>query len=153
MLFSCKHVLGVWLVNYSSWEIYFLLRSYFSIYYRLLYIPLALVAVALGLLVDIPTITVIAACKFPYMLLKGWRRLFHDCIGREGPFLETICVPFAGLAILLWPMAVVGAFIGSMLASILLGAYSGIVVYQVKFPFLFQGPQNCLLRFIHFLNC
>ncbi|XP_016449895.1 putative membrane protein At3g27390 isoform X2 [Nicotiana tabacum] len=122
-----------------------LYHSYFSImddlrlqgppsgkYYeiRLLYIPLALVAVALGLLVDIPTITVIAACKFPYMLLKGWRRLFHDCIGREGPFLETICVPFAGLAILLWPMAVVGAFIGSMLASILLGAYSGIVVYQ-----------------------
>ncbi|XP_009590834.1 uncharacterized membrane protein At3g27390-like isoform X1 [Nicotiana tomentosiformis] len=122
-----------------------LYHSYFSImddlrlqgppggkYYeiRLLYIPLALVAVALGLLVDIPTITVIAACKFPYMLLKGWRRLFHDCIGREGPFLETICVPFAGLAILLWPMAVVGAFIGSMLASILLGAYSGVVVYQ-----------------------
>ncbi|PHT57372.1 hypothetical protein CQW23_05858 [Capsicum baccatum] len=122
-----------------------LYHSYFSImddlrlqgppggkYYeiRLFYIPLALIAVALGLLVDIPTIIVIAACKFPYMLFKGWRRLFHDCIGREGPFLETICVPFAGLAILLWPLAVVGAFIGSMLASILLGAYAGVVVYQ-----------------------
>ncbi|CAN4082353.1 unnamed protein product [Withania somnifera] len=122
-----------------------LYHSYFSImddlrlqgppggkYYeiRLLYIPLALIVAALGLLVDIPTIILIAACKFPYMLFKGWRRLFHDCIGREGPFLETICVPFAGLAILLWPMAVVGAFIGSMLASILLGAYAGVVVYQ-----------------------
>lgn len=129
-----------------------MLRSYFAICCRLFYIPLALIAVALGLLVDIPTIIVIAACKFPYMLFKGWRRLFHDCIGREGPFLETICVPFAGLAILLWPLAVVGAFIGSMLASILLGAYAGVVVYQVKFLFfsnsLLQGPQNCLVFYI-----
>ncbi|XP_055805299.1 uncharacterized membrane protein At3g27390 [Solanum dulcamara] len=122
-----------------------LYHSYFSImddlrlqgppdgkYYeiRVLYIPLALIAVELGLVVDIPMITLIAVCKFPYMLFKGWRRLFHDCIGREGPFLESICVPFAGLAILLWPMAVVGAFIGSMLASIPLGAYAGVVVYQ-----------------------
>lgn len=122
-----------------------LYHSYFSImddlrlqgipggkYYeiRALYIPLALIAVELGLVVDITMITLIAVCKFPYMLFKGWRRLFHDCIGREGPFLETICVPFAGLAILLWPLAVVGAFIGSMLASIPLGAYAGVVVYQ-----------------------
>lgn len=123
----------------------------------MLYIPLALIAVELGLVVDIPMITLIAACKFPYMLFKGWRRLFHDCIGREGPFLESICVPFAGLAILLWPMAVVGAFIGSMLASIPLGAYAGVVVYQVLFLFfsnsLLQRPQNCLLFFIHFRNC
>ena len=68
------------------------------------------------------------------MLFKGWHRLFHDCIGREGPFLETICVPFAGLAILLWPLAVVGAVLGSMVSSIFLGAYAAVIVYQVKFP-------------------
>lgn len=66
------------------------------------------------------------------MLVKGWHRLFHDLIGREGPFLETICVPFAGLAILLWPLAVVGAVIASMVASIFLGSYAGVVVYEVK---------------------
>ncbi|KAG5624472.1 hypothetical protein H5410_009690 [Solanum commersonii] len=122
-----------------------LYHSYFSImddfrlqgpsdgkYYeiRVLYIPLALIAVELGLVVDLPMIMLIAACKFPYMLFKGWRRLFQDCIGREGPFLETICVPFAGLAILLWPMAVIAAFFGSILASVPLGAYAGVVVYQ-----------------------
>lgn len=66
------------------------------------------------------------------MLFKGWHRLLHDLIGREGPFLETICVPFAGLAILLWPLAVVGAVLGSMVSSIFLGAYAAMVVYQVK---------------------
>ncbi|KAA8548176.1 hypothetical protein F0562_004563 [Nyssa sinensis] len=50
--------------------------------------------------------------------------------GREGPFLETICVPFAGLAILLWPLAVVGAVLGSMVSSIGLGAYAAVVAYQ-----------------------
>lgn len=70
------------------------------------------------------------------MLFKGWHRLFHDCIGREGPFLETICVPFAGLAILLWPLAVVGAVLGSMVSSIFLGAYAAVIVYQVRFPLL-----------------
>lgn len=122
-----------------------LYHSYFSImddlrlqgpsdgkYYeiRVLYIPLALIAVVLGLMVDMPMIMLIAACKFPYMIFKGWRRLFQDCIGREGPFLETICVPFAGLAILLWPMAAIAAFFGSILASVPLGAYAGVVVYQ-----------------------
>lgn len=82
-----------------------------------------------------PMIMLIAACKFPYMLVKGWRRLFQDCIGREGPFLESICVPFAGLAILLWPLAVIAAFFGSILASVPLGAYAGVVVYQVLFLF------------------
>lgn len=69
------------------------------------------------------------------MLFKGWHRLFHDCIGREGPFLETICVPFAGLAILLWPLAVVGAVLGSMVSSIFLGAYAAVIVYQVEDPY------------------
>ncbi|EOY02619.1 hypothetical protein QUC31_018077 [Theobroma cacao] len=97
---------------------------------RFLYLPLALIAAVLGFMVDLPVISLIALWKSPYMLFKGWNRLFHDLIGREGPFLETICVPFAGLAILLWPLAVVGAVLGSMVSSIFLGAYAGVVVYQ-----------------------
>lgn len=65
------------------------------------------------------------------MLFKGWHRLFHDLIGREGPFLETLCVPFAGLAILLWPAIVVGSILVSIVSSVFLGAYAGIVAYQV----------------------
>lgn len=87
-------------------------------------------------MVDFLIISIIALFKSPYMLFKGWHRLFHDCIGREGPFLETICVPFAGLAILLWPLAVVGAVLGSMVSSIFLGGYAIVVVYQVISPFL-----------------
>ncbi|XVF13979.1 hypothetical protein REPUB_Repub09cG0016800 [Reevesia pubescens] len=97
---------------------------------RFLYLPPALIAAALGFMVDFPVISLIALCKSPCMLFKGWHRLFHDLIGREGPFLETICVPFAGLAILLWPLAVVGAVLGSMVSSIFLGAYAAVVVYQ-----------------------
>lgn len=85
----------------------------------------------LGVMVDMPTITLIAIFKSPYMLFKGWKRLFHDLIGREGPFLETACVPFAGLAILLWPMAVTGAIIASILSSFFLGAYAAVITYQV----------------------
>ncbi|KAL6135854.1 hypothetical protein ACLB2K_068079 [Fragaria x ananassa] len=97
---------------------------------RLLYLPGAVLAGVIGFMVDMPLISFIAMCKSPYMLFKGWHRLFHDLIGREGPFLETICVPFAGLAILVWPLAVVGAVLGSMVASIFYGAYAGVVVYQ-----------------------
>lgn len=85
----------------------------------------------LGVMIDMPTITLIAIFKSPYMLFKGWKRLFHDLIGREGPFLETACVPFAGLAILLWPMAVAGAVIASILSSFFLGAYAAVITYQV----------------------
>ena len=88
---------------------------------------------ALGLLIDVPVISLLALFKSPYMLFKGWKRLLDDMIGREGPFLETICVPFAGLAILLWPLAVVGAVLGSMVSSVVLGAYAGVVAYQVHF--------------------
>ncbi|XP_076910748.1 putative membrane protein At3g27390 [Bidens hawaiensis] len=97
---------------------------------RVVYLPMAIMLGVLGLIVDFPLITIIAALKSPYMLLKGWRRLFQDCIGREGPFLETICVPFAGLAILLWPLAVAGALLASMLSGIALGLYAAIIVYQ-----------------------
>nr|DAD30703.1 TPA_asm: hypothetical protein HUJ06_009554 [Nelumbo nucifera] len=97
---------------------------------RLLLLPGALLAGIFGFMVDLPVVTLIALYKSPYMLFKGWHRLFHDLIGREGPFLETICVPFAGLAILLWPLAVIGAVLGSMVSSIFLGAYAAVIVYQ-----------------------
>ncbi|XVF57896.1 hypothetical protein PTKIN_Ptkin07bG0019500 [Pterospermum kingtungense] len=97
---------------------------------RFLYLPPALIAALLGFMVDFPVISLVALFKSPFMLFKGWQRLFHDLIGREGPFLETICVPFAGLAILLWPLAVVGAVLGSMASSIFLGAFAGVIVYQ-----------------------
>ncbi|KAI4375354.1 hypothetical protein MLD38_013237 [Melastoma candidum] len=97
---------------------------------RLLYLPVAVVVGAIGFMVDMPLITIIALCKSPIMLFKGWHRLFHDLIGREGPFLETICVPFAGLAIIIWPLAVAGAVLGSIVSSIFLGGYAGVVVYQ-----------------------
>ena len=107
---------------------------------RLLYLPGAIIVGALGFMIDLPVISVIALFKSIYMLFKGWHRLFHDLIGREGPFLETICVPFAGLAILLWPLAVLGAVMASFLASIFIGAFAGVVVYQVILilPFLIR---------------
>ncbi|GKV43094.1 hypothetical protein SLEP1_g50431 [Rubroshorea leprosula] len=76
-------------------------------------------------------VVAIALWKSPYMLFKGWKRLLEDLIGREGPLLETVCVPFAGLAILLWPLAVIGAVISAIIASFFLGFYGGIVVLQV----------------------
>lgn len=85
----------------------------------------------LGVIVDMPMISILAGFKGIYMLFKGWRRLFQDLIGREGPFLETICVPFAGLAILLWPLAVYAAIMASIICSIFIGAFAGVVVYQV----------------------
>ncbi|KAK7266851.1 hypothetical protein RIF29_19509 [Crotalaria pallida] len=102
--------------------------NYYEI--RLLYLPGAVIAAVFGIIVDMPVVSFVAICKGPYMLFKGWNRLFHDLIGREGPFLETICVPLAGLAILLWPLAVVGAVLASVLASVFLGAFAGVVAYQ-----------------------
>lgn len=99
---------------------------------RLLYLPGAVIVGVLGFMIDMPMISLIALYKSPYMLFRGWHRLFQDLIGREGPFLETICVPFAGLAIILWPLAVAGAVLGSIVSGIFLGAYAGVVVYQVK---------------------
>ncbi|CAL9131865.1 unnamed protein product [Musa textilis] len=97
---------------------------------RLCYIPGACFAGLLGVMADVPMISLIAICKSPYMLFKGWRRLFHDLIGREGPFLETACVPFAGLAIILWPLAVAGAIMASIISSFSLGAYAAVIAYQ-----------------------
>ncbi|KAI3669533.1 hypothetical protein L6452_40770 [Arctium lappa] len=85
-----------------------------------------------GICFDFQVITVVAALKSPYMLVKGWHLLFHDCIGREVPFLESICVPFAGLAILLWLFAVAGALLRSMVASIFLDFYAAVIAYHVN---------------------
>lgn len=93
-------------------------------------LPSSLLVSALAMLVDVPVITAIALWKSPYMLIRGWKRLFEDLIGREGPFLETVCVPFAGLAILLWPLAVVASVIAALLSSFLLALYGGAVVHQ-----------------------
>ncbi|ESQ33248.1 hypothetical protein EUTSA_v10004271mg [Eutrema salsugineum] len=97
---------------------------------RLSRVPSCLLASLIGVVVDVVLITAVALYKSPYMLLKGWKRLLEDLVGREGPFLETVCVPFAGLAILLWPLAVVGAVIASVFSSFFLGMYSGVVVHQ-----------------------
>ncbi|KAG7547951.1 hypothetical protein ISN44_As12g031550 [Arabidopsis suecica] len=97
---------------------------------RLSRLPSCLLASIIGVVVDVLLITAVALYKSPYMLLKGWKRLLEDLVGREGPFLETVCVPFAGLAILLWPLAVVGAVIASVLSSFFLGLYSGVIVHQ-----------------------
>lgn len=103
-------------------------------------LPSSFFVSALAIPVDVPVITAIALWKSPYMLIRGWKRLFEDLIGREGPFLETVCVPFAGLAILLWPLAVVAAVIASLLSSFLLALYGGVVVHQVHcfFPTFIQ---------------
>lgn len=87
----------------------------------------------LGLMVDVPVITVLVIYKAPIMLFKGWLRLLRDLIGREGPFLETVCVPFAGLLVLLWPIAVVLATLAGVISSFPLGCYAAAVAYQVYF--------------------
>ncbi|CAI9089776.1 OLC1v1024410C1 [Oldenlandia corymbosa var. corymbosa] len=93
-------------------------------------LPGSLLVSMLAIPVDVPVITGIAIWKSPFMLLKGWKRLFEDLIGREGPFLETVCVPFAGLAILLWPLAVTGSVVAAFLSSFFLALYGGLVVLQ-----------------------
>lgn len=86
----------------------------------------------LGVLLDVPVITGVALFKAPIMLLKGWHRLLKDLWGRQGPFLEAVCVPLAGLAIVMWPLVVVASVLASTLASVFLGLYGAVVVYQVR---------------------
>ncbi|KMS96457.1 hypothetical protein BVRB_9g225110 [Beta vulgaris subsp. vulgaris] len=93
-------------------------------------LPGCLLVSLLALLVDVPSITVLALWKSPYMLITGWKRLLEDFIGREGPFLETVCVPFGGLAIILWPLAVIGSVVAAFMSSFFLGVYAGVVVHQ-----------------------
>ncbi|XP_057461329.1 uncharacterized membrane protein At3g27390 isoform X1 [Actinidia eriantha] len=97
---------------------------------KLTKLPICLLAILIGLIVDVPMITVVALWKSPYMLFKGWKRLLEDLIGREGPFLETVCIPFAALSIVLWPLAVVGAVISAFFSSLFLALYSAVIVHQ-----------------------
>ncbi|KAE8646810.1 uncharacterized membrane protein At3g27390 [Cucumis sativus] len=93
-------------------------------------LPCCLLASLIGVPVDFIFITLVALWRSPYMLFKGWKRLLEDLVGREGPFLEAVCVPFAGLAIILWPLAVVGAVISAIISSLFLGLYAGVIVHQ-----------------------
>ncbi|KAL6961609.1 hypothetical protein U1Q18_039383 [Sarracenia purpurea var. burkii] len=97
---------------------------------RVTQIPGCILAAFIGIVVDVPVICMITVYKVPILLLKGWYRLTHDLIGREGPFLETMCVPFAGLWILLWPTAVLLAMVVGMMSSFGFGCYAAVVAYQ-----------------------
>ncbi|XP_074564775.1 putative membrane protein At3g27390 [Curcuma longa] len=99
---------------------------------RLIEIPACVVVAFMGLVVTIPLYTAIALVKSPYMLFKGWQRLLQDLISREGPFSETACVPIAGLAILLWPLVVLGSFLLAVVSSIFIGLYGSVIVYQER---------------------
>lgn len=89
----------------------------------------------MGLIVEIPLYTAIAVVKSPYMLFKGWQRLLHDLVSREGPFLETACVPVAGLAIFLWPLVVIGSIVLAIFSSFFVGLYGSVIAYQVNASF------------------
>ncbi|GMG98766.1 hypothetical protein Nepgr_000606 [Nepenthes gracilis] len=97
---------------------------------RLSRLPGCLLVILLALPADVLSITAVALWKSPYMLCRGWQRLLQDLLGREGPFLETVCVPFAGLAIILWPIAVIGAVMSAFIASFFLAFYAGAIVQQ-----------------------
>lgn len=97
---------------------------------RLLQIPGCILAAIFGVLIDMPMLSLIVLYKVPVMLYKGWKQLIHDLIGRSGPFLESVCVPFAGLLILLWPIAVILAAAAGILSSLSLGLYAAAVAYQ-----------------------
>ncbi|CAM8933948.1 unnamed protein product [Rhodiola kirilowii] len=99
---------------------------------RLIHVPACIIVGIVGLLVEIPLFTAIAVIKSPYMLFKGWFRLIHDLVSREGPFLETACIPIAGLAILLWPLVVISSILVTIFSSIFVGLYGSIVVYQER---------------------
>lgn len=108
---------------------------------KLLDLPGCALVGLLGVLLDVPSITLVATVKSPYMLVRGWRRLLQDLIGREGPFLETVCVPIAGLAVLLWPLAVVVAVVCACLSSVFIGLYGAVIVYQ-------ESSFHCGLAYI-----
>lgn len=98
---------------------------------RFIHVPACIIVGLMGLIVEIPLYTAIAIVKSPYMLFKGWHRLLHDLISREGPFLETACIPVAGLAIIMWPLVVVGSILLAIFTSFFIGLYASVVVYQV----------------------
>ena len=90
----------------------------------------------IGLIVEIPSYVAIAVLKSPYMLFKGWQRLLHDLVSLEGPFLETACVPVAGLAVFLWPLVVIGSIVLAIFSSFFVGLYGSVIAYQVSANFI-----------------
>lgn len=110
----------------------------------------------MGLVVEIPLYTVIAVLKSPYMLFKGWYRLIHDLISREGLFLETACIPVAGLTILMWPLVVIGSIVMAIFSSFFIGLYGAVVLYQVILSAIFiltESQLNFLLCELWILIC
>ncbi|WOH10101.1 hypothetical protein DCAR_0729562 [Daucus carota subsp. sativus] len=99
---------------------------------RLIHVPGCIIVGIMGLVVEIPLFTAIAIVKSPYLLFKGWQRLVHDLISREGPFLETACIPIAGLTILMWPIIVIGSIIMAIFSSFFIGLYGAVIVYQER---------------------
>ncbi|WCJ31030.1 hypothetical protein M5689_012547 [Euphorbia peplus] len=93
-------------------------------------IPGCILAAILGILVNVPVITIIVLYKSPILLFKGWNRLIQDLIGRSGPFMETVCVPFAGFLILLWPFVVLLATLAGILSSFGFGCFAAVVAYK-----------------------
>ncbi|KVH92535.1 hypothetical protein Ccrd_005422 [Cynara cardunculus var. scolymus] len=88
-----------------------------AVFFRFIHVPACIIVGLLGLIVDVPLYTAIAVVKSPYMLFKGWQRLIHDLVSREGPFLETACIPIAGLTILVWPIVVIGSVMMAIVSS------------------------------------
>lgn len=86
----------------------------------------------LGLMADIPLISMVALVKSPLMLFKGWERLLHDLVGHQDACIEAACVPFAGLALVLWPLVVVVSVLAAIVSSPLLGLFGAVIVYQVS---------------------
>lgn len=93
-------------------------------------LPVCALVGILGVIVDTPAIGIVAFCKTPIMLFKGWRRILEDLVTRHGPCLEAACVPFAGLALVFWPFVVVASALTAFICSPFLGLYSAVVVYQ-----------------------
>lgn len=100
---------------------------------RLHELPVCALVGILGVIVDTPAIGIVAFCKTPIMLFKGWRRILEDLVTRHGPCLEAACVPFAGLALVFWPFVVVASALTAFICGPFLGLYSAVVVYQVSF--------------------
>jgi hypothetical protein len=92
-------------------------------------IPGCILVGLLGLIVDTPIISLVALAKSPLMLLKGWRQLILDLVGQ--PSSCVACVPFAGLAIVLWPLVVCATVLSAIFCSPFLGLFGAVIVYQV----------------------
>jgi hypothetical protein len=101
---------------------------------RLAEIPGSVIVGLLGMIVDMIMISLVALAKSPFMLLKGWKRLILDLMGQHGSCVEAACVPFAGLAIVLWPLIVCVTVLTAIICSPFLGLFSAVVVYQVGNP-------------------